>query len=133
MIYYLRSAYNNREVPLNYVAREYYTGNVYDMTSEEEILHSASLYDSMIDQYSKKVVRLIKEITIGTPEEAYIKHVKCGCVDMLKLQEHYDDKSTLERLEKHAREALNKLHYRHEHTFTFQNYINALQINFQGL
>ena len=35
IIDYLSSTYNNREVPLIYVARKEYMGNVADMTREE--------------------------------------------------------------------------------------------------
>ena len=47
----------------------------------------------MVGQYSKKVMRLIKDLNIRTPVEAWIKQVKCGRVYMQKFQGHYDGKS----------------------------------------
>ena len=47
----------------------------------------------MVGQYLKKVMRLIKDLNIRTPVEAWIKQVKCGRVYMQKFQGHYDGKS----------------------------------------
>ena len=47
----------------------------------------------MVGQYLKKVMRLIKDLNIRTPVEAWIKQVKCGRVNMQKFQGHYDGKS----------------------------------------
>ena len=52
---------------------------------------------------------------------------------MQKLREHYDDKSEGKNRRTQAMEALNKLHYCHEHTFPFENYITSFQSNFQML
>ena len=87
----------------------------------------------VFDQYSKKLMWLIKEFTIGTPEEAWINQVKCGRVAMHKLRERYYGMSEGERIKTQAREALNKLHYRREHTFPFEKYITVLQNNFRML
>ena len=54
----------------------------------------------VFDQYSKKLMWLIKEFTIGTPEEAWINQVKCGRVAMKKLWGHYDGKYEGERKKK---------------------------------
>ena len=67
-------------------------GDVADMTREEEILNNESLNGPMFGQYLKKVMRLIKDIDIRNPVEAWIKQVKCGRVAMQKFQRHYDGK-----------------------------------------
>ena len=69
MIDYLSSIYNNRKVTLRYVARKDYPGNVTDMTREEETLYHTSLNVPMFDQDYNKVIRIIKELTIGTTSE----------------------------------------------------------------
>ena len=73
IFYYLKYVYNTREVPLIYLVRKDYTLDVADMTMEEETLHLARLNGPMFDQDLKKVRRLIKELTIGTPAEDWIK------------------------------------------------------------
>ena len=108
-------------------------GNVADMTREEEILHHTILNGLMFDQYSKNLMHLIKEMAIITPAEYIIRQVKWGRVAMQKLREHYDDKSEGKNRRTQAMEALNKLHYCHEHTFPFENYITSFQSNFQML
>ena len=40
------------------------------MKREEEILHHTRLNGIVVGQYLKKVMWLINELTIGTPEEA---------------------------------------------------------------
>ena len=92
MIYYLSSVYNNGEVPLSYAVNNDYMGDVDDMTREEQILYHASLNRPTFDQYFKKLMWLINELTIGIPEEACIKQVKCGRVDMQKLRQYYGGK-----------------------------------------
>ena len=44
----------------------------------------------MFDQYLKNLMQIIKDITIGTPAEAWINQFKCGRVAMQKLRGHYD-------------------------------------------
>ena len=50
------SVYNTREVPLRYVASKEYTGDVADMTREEEILYHTILNGPMFDQDYKEVM-----------------------------------------------------------------------------
>ena len=45
----------------------------------------------------------------------------------------YGGKSEVEKRKIYAREALKKLHYRHEHTFPFEKYTTVLQSNFKVL
>ena len=63
----------------------------------KRILHHARLNGPIFDQDLKKEMWIIKELSIGTPLEACIKHVKCGRVAMQKLQKYYDGKSEEER------------------------------------
>ena len=90
---YLRYVYNTREVPLSYLIRKDYMGDIADMTREEEILNNESLNGPMFGQYPKEVMQLIKDLNIRTPVEAWIKQVKCGRVDMQKFQGHHDGNS----------------------------------------
>ena len=86
IIDYLSSVYNTRDLLLIYVVGKEWTKNVADVTREEEILHHTSLNGPMFGQYSKNLMRIIKELTIGTPERVWIKQFKCGCVAMHKLR-----------------------------------------------
>ena len=52
---------------------------------------------------------------------------------MKKIWERYDSQYEGERRRTQASEVLNKLHYLHEHTFSFDKYITVLQSNFQVL
>ena len=51
----------------------------------------------MFGEYLNKAMRLIKNLTIGTPSETWINQVKCGRDSFQKLREHYDGKSEGER------------------------------------
>ena len=51
----------------------------------------------MFDQDLKKVLLFIKELTIRTPEGAWINQVAYGRFAMQKLWEHYDGKSEGEK------------------------------------
>ena len=97
MIYYLSYVYSTGGVPLSYVVRKDYTVDLSDTKQEEEILHHMIRNELIFDQDSKKVTRLIKELTIRTPEEAWTNQVNFGRVAILKFQEHYYGKSEGER------------------------------------
>ena len=51
----------------------------------------------MFGEYLNKAMRLIKDLTIGTPSDTLINQVKCGRDSFQKLREHYDGKSEGEK------------------------------------
>ena len=47
----------------------------------------------MFTRDSRKVLDILKEPTLGTDAETWIKGLKCGIKAMQELQDHYDGKS----------------------------------------
>ena len=43
-----------------------------------QINYQASLVGNMFARYSRKVLNIIKELTLGTDETIWIKGIKCG-------------------------------------------------------
>ena len=60
-------------------------GDVADMKREEEILPNAILNEPMFEQYLKKLMQLIRELTTKIPSGNWIKQANCGHVAMYEL------------------------------------------------
>ena len=58
-----------------------------------KIIYQASLVRNMLTRDLRKVLGLIKELTLGTDDETWIKGLKCGRKEMQEVQSHYDGKS----------------------------------------
>ena len=79
---------------------------------EQEIILDAPLYGNMFSCDTKKVLSILKELTVDTDAETWIKGKCCGWEKMLALQNHYDIKLYNE-LRKHvAKDNLKRLFYR---------------------
>ena len=81
----------------------------------------------MWDRDSRKVLDILKEMTLGTDAETWIKGLKCGRKAMRELQYHYDGTSEGERRKQAARADLKKTFYKNETTFTFEKYVTKLK------
>ena len=103
------------------------------MSRDEQVIYSAALVGPLFDVDTKDVLRIIKELTTGTPAEAWVKNTTCGRIAMEKLREHYDGMAEGEKRKLSAKDNLDSLHYQNEQTFSFEKYITALQNNFQTL
>ena len=55
-----------------------------------QIIYQASLVRNRITRDSRKVLDNIKELTLGTDAETYIKGVSFGIKEMQELQYNYD-------------------------------------------
>ena len=87
-----------------------------DMPSTDEgengdvqIIHQASLVVYMFTIYSRKVLCILKELTLGTYSEAFIMGLKFGINSMQELQSHYYGTSEGARRKKVARVNLKKI------------------------
>ena len=81
----------------------------------------------MSPRYSRKFLDVIKEMTLGTDSETWIKGLKCSRKEMQELQYHYDVTSEVSRRKKVARTELNEIFYKNETTFIFENYVTKLK------
>ena len=58
-----------------------------------QIIYQASLVGKMFTRESRRVLDIIKELTLGTDAETRIKGLKCVRKAMQELQDHYDGTS----------------------------------------
>ena len=92
-----------------------------------QIIYKASLVGKMFTRDSRKVLDILKELTLGTDAETWIKGLKCGRKAMQELQAHYDGTSEGARRKQVARVDLKKIFYKNETTFTFEKYVTNLK------
>ena len=55
-----------------------------------QIIHQESLVGNMFTIDSRKVLDIIKDLTLGTDSKTWIKGLKCGRKVMQELQAHCD-------------------------------------------
>ena len=84
-----------------------------------KIIYQAILVDNMFTRDSRKVIGIIKELTLGTDYETWIKGLKCGRKAIQELQAHYDGMSEGSWSKKVYRADINKIFYKNETTFKF--------------
>ena len=106
MYTYFTAMKNSRGVPLAYVI-----GKTPDLSGifidrEQEIIQNAPLKGNM------KVLAILKELTVNTDAETWMKGRLCFQESMLALYNHYDSKSEGERRKQVAKEYLKTLFYR---------------------
>ena len=95
----------------------------------ETVIYQASLVGDIFTRDSSKVIDILKELTIGTDAETWIKGLKCGRKAIQELQAHYDGTSEGARRKQVARADLKKILYENETTFTFEKFVT----NFKGI
>ena len=81
----------------------------------------------MFTRDSRKFLDIIKELTLGTNAETWIKDLKCCRKAMQELQSHYDGKSEGPRRKQVARVDLKQIFYKNETTLTFEKYFTKLK------
>ena len=81
----------------------------------------------MFTRYSRKVLNILKELTLGTDAETFIKGLKCGRKAMQELQSHYYGKSEGERRNTFARADLKKIFYKNYTIFVFEKYVTKFK------
>ena len=75
------------------------------------------LSGKMFSRDSRKVLNIIKDLTLETYDETYIKGLKCIRKAMQELQDHYDGTSEGARRKKVARDNLRKIFYSNQNKF----------------
>ena len=98
-----------------------------------QIIYQASLVSNMFTINSRKVLDILKEPTLGTDAETWIKGLKCGRKEIQELQSHYDGTSEGSWRNQVARADLNNIFYKNETTFIFEKYITKLKRFFNVL
>ena len=81
----------------------------------------------MFTRDSRKVIDILKELTLGTDSETRIKGIKCVRKAMQELQYHYDGTSEGVHKKKVARADLNKILYNNETSFIFEKYVTKIK------
>ena len=81
----------------------------------------------MFNRDSRKVIDIIKELTLGIDAETWIKCIKCGIKGMQELQPHYNGTSEGARMKQVDRADLNKILYKNETTFKFEKYVTKFK------
>ena len=118
---------NSRGVPLSYVIRND-TSSPEDIENRDvQIIYQTSLVRNMFTRDSSKVIDILKELTLGTDAETWIKGLKCVRKSMQELQNQYDCTSEGARRNQVARADLNNIFYKNETTFTFEKYVTNLK------
>ena len=84
-----------------------------------QIIHQSSIVGKKITIYSKKVLGIIKELTLVTDAETWIKGLKCVRKEMQELQAHYDGTLEGARRKQIYIEDLNNIFYNNDTTLTF--------------
>ena len=94
MVYnYFTAMKNSSGVPLAYIIRNTPALSDIVVDREQEIIKNASLQGNMFSRKTKKVVAILKELTVDTDSKTWMKGKRCGQEEMLALQNHYDGKS----------------------------------------
>ena len=92
-----------------------------------QTIYRASIFGNMLTRYSRKFLDILKETTLGTDAETWIKGLKCGKKAMQELQARYDGTSEGAHRKQAARVDLRKIFYRNETNFTFEKYVTKLK------
>ena len=75
----------------------------------------------------KKVLIILKKLTIGTDTETCIKGIKCRRKSMQKLYTRYYGTSEIACRKKFSRADLKNIFYNNKTTLTFENYDTKLK------
>ena len=78
---------------------------------------------------SRKFLDIIKELTLGTDAETWIKGLQCGRKSMQELHAQYDVRSEGAWRNQVSIAYLKRIFYKNETTFTFEKYVNVMKKN----
>ena len=76
-------------MPLSYVIRKYMVSPEDSEKRDVQIFYQEILVGNMFTKYSRKVLDILKELTLGADTEIWIKGLKFGRKAMQELQYHY--------------------------------------------
>lgn len=132
---YLDSIKNQKGIPMSYVIRkDLPVGTVLGTLSRnDQIIYNAKLSGPIFDNDSKNVLSVIKESVMNTNGDQWIKRAKCGRKAMQAMQSHYDGSAEGERRKLASKEAVKRLFYKHEYSFSFEKYCTMLMDHFNTM
>ena len=104
-----------------------------NLVRKTQQVHTASLEGFAFNIDSKRVLTLLKELCLDTEAETWFRNIKCGREAMKALQTHYDGPDESKRRMEEARAKIKIVYYKHEGTFTFENFVTNLFDAFQIL
>ena len=89
---YFDSLLNLRTVSLIYFIRKDLPPgtNSNTLSRKDQTIHNYPLQGFVFDMDAKSVLSILKECTLGTEAETWIKDIKCGREALQALQRHYD-------------------------------------------
>ena len=93
MYTYFTATKNSWGVPLTYVIRKTPASSGIVINREQEMIQNAPLQGNIFSFETKKVLEIIKELTVDTDSETYMKGKRCGRDAILASQNHCDGKS----------------------------------------
>ena len=114
-------------MPLSYVTRKDTSSPEDSKNRDVQTIYQASLVGNMFTIDSSKVLDILKELTLGTDAETWVKGLKCGRKEMQELQPHYYGTSEGAQRKKVARAYLKSILYKNDTTFTFEKYVTKLK------
>ena len=134
MVYiYFNAMKNIQGLPLAYVIRKTPAPSGIFVDREQEIIQNDPLQGNMFSHENKKVLAIIKQLTVDTYAETWMKGKGCGREAMMALKNHYYGKSQGERRKQMAKDDIKRLFYRNETTFYFQKYVTKMRQTFNVL
>ena len=77
-------------MPISYVTRKDAPNPEDSKNRNVQIIYQASLSGNIFTRDSRKVINIIKELSLGTDAETWIKGIKCGRNEIQELQNPYD-------------------------------------------
>ena len=104
-------------MPLSYVIRKDTSSPEDSKNRYVQIMYQVSLVGNMFTRGSRKVIDILKELTLGN------KGLNCGRKAMKELQYHYDGTSEGAQRKQVYRADIKKKFYKNETTFTFEKYV----------
>ena len=128
MLYtYFTAMKNSRGITPAYILRKTPDPSRIIIDGEQEIIKRSPLHGNMFSCDTKKVLAVLKELTVDTDCETWMKVKCCGWEAMLAWQNHYNVKSLVERRKQVAKEDLKRLFYRNGTTFSFEKYVTKMK------
>ena len=125
---YFDSITNLRGIPMSYViCKDLQVGvDINELSRKEQIIYNAPLNGFVFDIDTKSILAILKECTLNTDAETWIKNIRCGREAMRALQLHFDGPDESRKRLDTAKAQLDKTFYRHEATFSFERYVTTL-------
>ena len=120
---YFVSRKTSRGVTLSYLIKNYTPSPEDSENRYVQIIYRVIIVGSMFTIESRKVIAIIKELTLVTDADTWIKYPTCVIKTMQELQDHYDGTSKGIQRKQVARADLKNIFYKNETTSTFEKYI----------